>query len=550
MKNLCLVGGASQDLSRLVSLSRRETTHFLLIHAQFLAKELLAKVTGLFQRLQRLCTVSVVTGRGRTRHGRSATRLTTGQRSLVFHKSVLGSKDTLHTKLEEIHGQEPDKVPDPNNTSPIPTTATHISEAPVGIDGNEGSNQLSNNESGHQVNRWTFHEEPAAGTSDENQTLRHNRNLQVDDRVVNMIIDPIIGTGTRVFSTGQFNTKLIMEESGVEHDSSESQSGSGLIKTVDDSISENFAQVPLIRIRRRLDTISRNGHNSTIVQDSNDKDRERREIVLESKAKNGETDNNTNGDGTSIDSIVTHTLENLTGTNNSFDNDGKAGFSQDDISSGTGSIRSISDGNTNVSLGKSRSIVDTITSHSSHMTHGLKTFDNFIFMFGVDTSKTIGLQDHIVDAGITRASGRAILQGLGQEHVITHTKTTTCFLTNGQLITGNHLDLNTQSNGTVNGFLCIGTWGIVNGQKTDKTHTLAFTIDFTRGNFIDSHGQSTKTTTSKFIDIIVQSLNLSFGLITRAKIQDGMGHTLGNTQDGTIFKTLVSDFIRQAKADN
>ncbi|KAI7862127.1 hypothetical protein BDF14DRAFT_140553 [Spinellus fusiger] len=136
----------------------------------------------------------------------------------------------------------------------------------------------------------------------------------------------------------------------------------------------------------------------------------------------------------------------------------------------------------------------------------------------------------------------SFLEGLGQEHVITHTETTTGFLGNGELITSNHLHLHTESNSTVNGFLGVRARGVIDGEETNETHAETFTFHITAGNFIHSHSQSTETTTGKFIYIIVQGLDLFFGLVAGAEIKNGVGHAFGATENLAIGHTAVGDF--------
>jgi hypothetical protein len=56
--------------------------------------------------------------------------------------------------------------------------------------------------------------------------------------------------------------------------------------------------------------------------------------------------------------------------------------------------------------------------------------------------ETIGIQDHLVERCVLASRGGPILQNLSE---VAQTKTTSSFLSDGELIAGNHLDLNTES---------------------------------------------------------------------------------------------------------
>src|SRR5690606_10701064 len=160
-------------------------------------------------------------------------------------------------------------------------------------------------------------------------------------------------------------------------------------------------------------------------------------------------EDNTDGDRAGVGGIIAHALENLAGSENGFNNDRKTRFRQDNISSRAGSICSIIDSNTNVGLGQSRGVVDTITSHGGEMTQFLKTGNNVVLMLRVNSSETIGLKTKLINSIrcdiIVR--GGAITENRGVEHMITHVQATTGFLCNGKLISCDHLDLDTQGLG-------------------------------------------------------------------------------------------------------
>ena len=104
-------------------------------------------------------------------------------------------------------------------------------------------------------------------------------------------------------------------------------------------------------------------------------------------------------------------------------NDGrKSGFGKNDIGGTSSGIGSTLDGNTDVGTGESGSIVGTITSHGAQVTETLKTFDDFVLVFGEDSSETVGVEDHLVDVGVLSINGEtSSLKDLGGVHVISET---------------------------------------------------------------------------------------------------------------------------------
>lgn len=231
------------------------------------------------------------------------------------------------------------------------------------------------------------------------------------------------------------------------------------VETIGEGVCEDLDQVPVVRRVRRKDTVDGQGHDGTIVEQGNNQDHEGREVKLEGEGKNGEAEDNTNGDSTGVDGVVPHTLEDDTGSADSMDDGGKTRLRQDDIGSTTSSVSGTLDGDTDVGTGKSGGIVGTITSHGTQVTKTLETLDNLVLVLGEDTSETIGIENHLVE-GVEAASGLGtVLEHLSGVHVVAETETTTGFLRNSELVTGNHLDAKTESGGIVDRLLGIVTRG-------------------------------------------------------------------------------------------
>ena len=81
-----------------------------------------------------------------------------------------------------------------------------VSEAPVGVDGDDGRDELSQAEREHESVGRTLHEEEAVRTRDEDERLRDDGNLEVDDRVQLRVVR-VDGEGRR-----EADTELVLEE--------------------------------------------------------------------------------------------------------------------------------------------------------------------------------------------------------------------------------------------------------------------------------------------------------------------------------------------------
>ena len=81
-----------------------------------------------------------------------------------------------------------------------------VSEAPVGVDSDDRRNELSQAEGEHEGVRRALHEEEAVRTGDEDERLRDDGDLEVDDRVQLPVVR-VDGEGSR-----KRNAELVLEE--------------------------------------------------------------------------------------------------------------------------------------------------------------------------------------------------------------------------------------------------------------------------------------------------------------------------------------------------
>ena len=84
-----------------------------------------------------------------------------------------------------------------------------LSEAPVAVRGDDRRDELGNAERTHEGDRRTLHEEEAVRTRDENEGLRDDGHLEVDDHVelAVVVVEHLLS------ATGEGNTELVIEPS-------------------------------------------------------------------------------------------------------------------------------------------------------------------------------------------------------------------------------------------------------------------------------------------------------------------------------------------------
>lgn len=208
--------------------------------------------------------------------------------------------------FDEIQRKEPDQIPEPDNSRPRPATALNVGERPIGPDSNECGDQLSDEESDDQDQRWTFTEEETMRTGDEYQCLTDRRNLKIDDRVEHRMIPAGI---RRRFSivVKLTDTEVIMEERGLNDHCEKDDCRRSEIDSIDNGTGEDLREIPTVRVRRGFDAIFRYRQDRSIVENGEDEDlesiegegqndirpllyHEGRKVEFECKDQNGEAD--------------------------------------------------------------------------------------------------------------------------------------------------------------------------------------------------------------------------------------------------------------------
>lgn len=143
-------------------------------------------------------------GKGNTRGGLR------GELRLVTLAEVLDDGG-LHRELDPVEGDEPDDVPDPDDTDPSTADALHLGEAPVTVRSDDRRDELSDAEGDEERSAGPLHEEEAVRTSDEDEGLRDDGDLEVDDHMELRVV----GDDR---ARGEGKAELVLEEGRLDDD--------------------------------------------------------------------------------------------------------------------------------------------------------------------------------------------------------------------------------------------------------------------------------------------------------------------------------------------
>ena len=433
----------------------------------------------------------------------------------------VGNDRLLEGELDKVEGEVPDNVPDPDDSDPSTGDSSDKGEAPVSVGGDDGRDKLSKTEGTHESVRRSLSPRRSVRSSDEDKSLGDDGDLEVDNHVSSVVVDVNSGDGV--------NAELVLEEVGVVHDGEEGDGGGGKVKTVTDTVGEDLSKIPRVGGGRGQDSVEGEGHDGTIVKNGDDKNHERREVELPDEGHDSETDDNSDGDSTSVDGVVSHTLEDNSGSVDGVDNSGQSGLGKDDVGGTSSGVSGTLDGDTDVGSGKSGSIVGTVTSHGTQVTETLDSLDNLELVLGEDTSETIGVHDHLVEVGVLSTGLGTVLENLSGVHVVTKTESSTGLLSNSELVTGNHLDLDTESHGIVDGLLGVGSGRVEDGQKTDKLESSSGGVLLSTVDVLVSDSESSETSSGELLDIGLELVLKLVGLVSGNEVDDDTGHTLGGS---------------------
>jgi hypothetical protein len=191
----------------------------------------------------------------------------------------------------------------------------------------------------------------------------------------------------------------------------------------------------------------------------------------------------------------------------------------------TGSVKTISAAPRAVSVAPSTAIPMLACERASFApspVKGLEAFDNFVFVFGEDTSETISIETHFVE-GVRLAIGiRSILQHPIGVHVVATTKTTASYLCNSQWMASNRLNFDAKCESIVDHF-----FGIVarrkDGKEANEFETIALNFMVIAVQLFIRYNKSAKTMGGESsLEAILELISFIVG----AKLNDDARHTL------------------------
>jgi len=108
----------------------------------------------------------------------------------------------------------------------------------------------------------------------------------------------------------------------------------------------------VIRLVVGQDTIQRDCHDGSIVQDGNDQNHEWREVKLKGEGHDSKANNNTDSDGAGVDGIISHALEDNSRLADSVYDGGQPWLGENNVGSSSGSIGCTLDCDSDVGTGK------------------------------------------------------------------------------------------------------------------------------------------------------------------------------------------------------
>lgn len=220
---------ASKDLSSLHSLDGAEPTELIRLDVDPTAKA----------NFPRCAPDEADTVRVQALMDRRSPRLgpgqgyTTGLLSLLAKLTLMACTERLddgrlHGKLNPVERDEPDNVPDPNDSDPTTRNRVDVRETPVSERSDDGRYHLRNDECTHERNRGAFHEEESVRTRDEDEGLRDDCHLEVRNHVQLRVV-AIHALASR---SRKLDAELVLEECGLDDDDNEDDAKSH-VKDID-----------------------------------------------------------------------------------------------------------------------------------------------------------------------------------------------------------------------------------------------------------------------------------------------------------------------------
>ncbi|CAH0001869.1 unnamed protein product [Clonostachys byssicola] len=399
---------------------------------------------------------------------------------LAVHQ-VVETSASLHEVVETTHdGEDTEGVdPDTDNTSDVGAVvrATEPTE-----DGEEGSEDVDDKDGTSQLPRRNGGPEGTVGTGDKDQPVLSKGDLEED----NLIDITVVLSDTTVVVTGS------------EHGGEGNPGTNGKDETEENRHTPELRKVPLDGGLGVRSVIVGNGQGGNIGEDGNEDDEIQVQALVEDGNPETEEDFHVEGQSDTVDNVGVHAVENLAGSLEGINDSTETGGKEDNIGSGTGSIRGTFDSDTGISLLQGGSIVDTVTSHGNEVTTLLENLNDGVLVLGENFSETIGSLNEIVNLGTGHVTTTTKTKTLSVVDVGTKTELAGSLTGNTDGVTSQHLDGETETLGFVDSAGSVVTRGVRAGHDTEN---LPSTLTTLAGNT-----ERTETTGGKFSNAVLVGL--------------------------------------------
>jgi len=177
----------------------------------------------------------------------------------------VGNDRVLEHVLDNVEREVPDQVPDPDDTDPATGDGVDLGEAPVTETGNDGGDELGETERTHEGIRRSLSPGRTVRTGDKDKSLRDDGDLEVDDHVSSWVVGVL---------AEWLDVEVALEEVGVVHGAEQGNGRAGEVETVTNTVREDFGEIPGVRGGGRKHSVEGESHDSTVVENRNDKNHE------------------------------------------------------------------------------------------------------------------------------------------------------------------------------------------------------------------------------------------------------------------------------------
>lgn len=317
---------------------------------------------------------------------------------------------------------------------------------------------------------------------------------------------------------------------GQVHGSTEDPGTEGKQYSEDDGDDPDLGQLPLDGTGLVVGIVVGDGDGGQIGKQGKEDNQVDTDGLVDDDHGQSQVDLKMETESNTVLDVGLHALEDLARGLDGKDDGGQTGGKEDDIGGGLGSLGGTLDGDTTVSLLQRGSVVDTVTSHGSQVTTLLEHLDDTVLVLGEDLGESVSALDKVVGDGAAKTTVDELLRvvDLGAEG-----KHLAGFLGNGNGVTSQHLDGNTELGSLKNGLGGILTRGVEHGQETKENPALVV--------LLVADTERSETTAGKLT--ILFTVDGSEFLDGVGKLENGLGGTLGADELVLAETALGSDTL-------